>query len=345
MWKGPKMSDQNILLSICIPTFNRANYLYSNLLSIFNQVDQNEEVEVIVSDNSSTDATPKIVQEFMSNKNFIYFRQQTNIGFSKNILQLTPMAKGRFCWIVGDDDFILQGAISSVLALIKQNPNIDYFYASIKGIPVDEYKRYSSPFETSKYHTKCLPDEINYQQVAKWEDLLTNKYSIIFLGELMASIFRREIWMSHKIKPKEEDFVTLETTYPHSVILANTFIGKKAIYIKTPLILALDGAREWWGKLGFILIVHVKSLLDLYKEKRVSKKILNQCYISYLRMTMKYVFRYLLHPKAQFRDKVSLRRYSTFAFAHPLFTAIALLANTKEMLASFMKRTRKRLPQ
>jgi glycosyltransferase involved in cell wall biosynthesis len=49
-----KQEKKQIALSICIPTYNRANLLRNTLLSLAPQVDVNSDFcEVIVSDNAS----------------------------------------------------------------------------------------------------------------------------------------------------------------------------------------------------------------------------------------------------------------------------------------------------
>lgn len=69
------------LVSICIPTFNRANYLKQTLDSIVNQSEfLDERVEVVVFDNGSIDKTHEVCNEYMCYSNFFYHRISENIG-------------------------------------------------------------------------------------------------------------------------------------------------------------------------------------------------------------------------------------------------------------------------
>ena len=52
------------ILTIAIPTFNRANYLKNNLKNIIKQASIHNHVEVIVIDNASTDNTYNICIEY-----------------------------------------------------------------------------------------------------------------------------------------------------------------------------------------------------------------------------------------------------------------------------------------
>ena len=80
------------LLSICIPTRNRAAFLYRTLRSITETpVFQNgNEVEVVVSDNASTDATEEIVKIFTEKygNKIVYSRNDENIKDKKTARRL-----------------------------------------------------------------------------------------------------------------------------------------------------------------------------------------------------------------------------------------------------------------
>ena len=69
------------IVSICIPTYNRAKYLKKSIDSIISQPEfQNGEVEIVISDNASTDKTEDLVQKYGSEyENIIYFKNSQNI--------------------------------------------------------------------------------------------------------------------------------------------------------------------------------------------------------------------------------------------------------------------------
>lgn len=323
------MSNQNIILSICIPTYNRGEFLNSSLLSIFKQIENNPLVEVVVSDNHSTDDTLEIVKPFHQFNNFKYFRQDENVGMSKNILDVVSKAKGEFCWLIGDDDFILQGAIDQLIKLIESNKDVDFYYVKLSGIHINEYRKNKGVFDST--YCNAVPEPVEYELIDKWEKLIGPKYSSIFMGELMASVFRREIWMSHKVHPDNGFLSNIENSYVFTVIYANTFFGKKSMYIYTPMILVLDGVRDWWDRLGYILIVLGKELLELHREKGLKNPTLRECYIAYIEMTLPFAFRYTLF-KSRFKDKIPVKKYWLFLCTHPLHTIIALLIMLKKLL-------------
>lgn len=68
------------------------------------------QVQILVSDNASSDQTPQILKiwsERIGNENlFRYYRQKENIGASRNVVSLFYEAKTPWLWFLGDDDRI-----------------------------------------------------------------------------------------------------------------------------------------------------------------------------------------------------------------------------------------------
>jgi abequosyltransferase len=111
------MSD--VLLSICIPTFNRARFLKRTLDSIFSQTVETD-IELFISDNASTDNTEEIVAEYRTLRHSIrYVRNSTNLGPDVNVARCFEAATGRYVMVFGDDDILLPGSLDLVLRLIK----------------------------------------------------------------------------------------------------------------------------------------------------------------------------------------------------------------------------------
>lgn len=129
------MSDQP-LLSIAIPTYNRAKYLDLCLQRISEEIDSLNEVqrkliEVYVSDNGSTDDTPIVVSRYqeMLGKKFGVVRTRDNMGMDFNFARCYELAKTPYVWLVGDDDIILPGKLKKVLDVLIGN-EIDLLYVN-----------------------------------------------------------------------------------------------------------------------------------------------------------------------------------------------------------------------
>lgn len=59
------MKNKQPLLSICIPTYNRSTYLEEALCNIINDTSFSDDIEIIISDNASTDNTQEIVSKYI----------------------------------------------------------------------------------------------------------------------------------------------------------------------------------------------------------------------------------------------------------------------------------------
>ncbi len=115
------------LLSICIPTYDRSNYLDYLLSNITEQigVDSNL-VEIIVSDNFSKDSTNLIIQKHQLNSlNLKYIRNYKNSGVANNLTTAIVNSSAKYCWLMGDDDALRDGALPYILEAIKSyNPDV-----------------------------------------------------------------------------------------------------------------------------------------------------------------------------------------------------------------------------
>lgn len=105
----------SIRLSICIPTYNRAAFLGQALDSIIAQA--TDEVEIVISDNASTDDTEALVRDYQTHFPRIrYHRNPENLGADRNFLKVVEIAQGEYCWLLGSDDALADGAIAAVLS-------------------------------------------------------------------------------------------------------------------------------------------------------------------------------------------------------------------------------------
>ena len=109
-------------LTIAIPTYNRIEKLKQCLSNaILESVDK--DVEILVSDNCSTDGTQaymnKIIKE---NSRINYMRNKENLGPDRNFLNCFNNAQGEYILLLGDDDFLLPGSVKSILDCIEENP-------------------------------------------------------------------------------------------------------------------------------------------------------------------------------------------------------------------------------
>lgn len=99
-------------VTIAIPTYNRAAFLTEALDSAIGQTYQN--IEVIVSDNASTDNTLQLLGNYNDDR-LIVIQQETNLGMVGNWNACLEMASGEFFILLSDDDFLDPTAIEEMV--------------------------------------------------------------------------------------------------------------------------------------------------------------------------------------------------------------------------------------
>jgi abequosyltransferase len=116
------------ILSICILTYNRATLLRETLESLLPQVSGNDRVEVVISDNASTDGTPALVADYVARYAQVrYCRNEQNKGFDGNIAACIERAQGEYVSFFSDDDLAPPGVLAAILnALARHKPAILY---------------------------------------------------------------------------------------------------------------------------------------------------------------------------------------------------------------------------
>ena len=87
--------------SICIPTYNTADYIGEAIQSVLNQTFT--DYEIVISDNCSTDNTKELVDLFKSDK-IKYFQNHENIGLYPNMSLAVKRAKGKYIQVLCADD-------------------------------------------------------------------------------------------------------------------------------------------------------------------------------------------------------------------------------------------------
>jgi glycosyltransferase involved in cell wall biosynthesis len=100
------------LVSVCLPVRNGADHLPRVIRSVLAQ--DYGELELVISDNASTDGTEDVCREFAaSDRRVVYHRQAENVGLLNNFVGAMRISRGVFFRWVGDDDWLAPNSISS----------------------------------------------------------------------------------------------------------------------------------------------------------------------------------------------------------------------------------------
>jgi abequosyltransferase len=114
-------SQRNILLSICIPTYNHAEPLRKALESMIPQARQHN-IPIYVSDNASTDHTVRVLESFQKNYPQLYFREnKENMGIDQNMIDAAGMASSKYVWVIGARRIILSGMLHKIYGILEKS--------------------------------------------------------------------------------------------------------------------------------------------------------------------------------------------------------------------------------
>jgi glycosyltransferase involved in cell wall biosynthesis len=113
------------LFTIGIPTYNRAGYLRKALAAAESQT--LGDLEVLVSDNASTDETAAVVRGAGGRTR--YLGQETNVGASANFLKLIEAANGKYFSFLQDDDLVHCDFARRAAAAFERFPDADLYMA------------------------------------------------------------------------------------------------------------------------------------------------------------------------------------------------------------------------
>ncbi len=117
-------------LSICIPTYNRARYLATLLTHLEELVEQLPfEVEIIVSDNASSDNTLELLDEARGRLPLLILQQSENLGSIRNMSCAKRAAKGEYLVYLADDDRLKPDALVDSITRLDANPKAAALYA------------------------------------------------------------------------------------------------------------------------------------------------------------------------------------------------------------------------
>jgi glycosyltransferase involved in cell wall biosynthesis len=110
-------------VSVCIPTYNRANFLQYSVNSVLTQTYQ--DFEIIICDDASTDNTSEIIKQW-NDPRIRYIRQPINGGRSKNMRSGFEAARGTYFIKFDDDDALTPEFLEKTVAVLDRETGIDF---------------------------------------------------------------------------------------------------------------------------------------------------------------------------------------------------------------------------
>lgn len=216
-----KNNHTSMILSICIATYNRAQYIRETLGSILPQVP--DCCEVVVCDNASTDQTSEILSDYERRFPCLrYFRHDTNLGLERNFDFAVTTARGDYCWLFTDDDLMKPTAIGTVLQTLRERP-------ALVVVNVESYSTDAS--EATPRYIEIYKNHVYTPQEADqfFRDIM------ILVRYIGAFVIQRSVWLA---RDRER---YLGSLFTHVGVVFQDLLPGNAVVVAEPLV------RYRWG--------------------------------------------------------------------------------------------------
>ncbi len=277
------MSSDTPLLSICIPTFNRAELLELCLATVLPQLTAFPyEVECVISNNASTDHTSELIARFAAQYPVKVFRNDTNIGIIANITKCaSELASGEFVLLIGDDDAVCTGAVEKILKSLRLLDAPDLLALNVGYLPRSERPTAANAMGGVPAITAKTLRRSELEGVVTFDNLLegpcadfTASYSVVI---------RRRLWKEYFPSAcHDEPFTSVRTTYPSGYIIANAMPGRLAAAIASPAIMIYEmpGSEYSWARYRAInSLIYFTLLLRIFEQNGIASRILKPYYV------------------------------------------------------------------
>lgn len=176
------MTSNRPILTIAIPTYNRASILENALKNLLPQlVEFCEKIELIISDNASTDNTQSVIEEIKikyPTLNIVTFLQSTNTGYFGNFKKCKELATGYYFWLLSDNEHLSVDVVKVLMNSIQTNTKL-YGAIYLAEITKSKQNKLNSNFEGFKVFETDFKSLIDNETA--W--LLTSISSVVFIND------------------------------------------------------------------------------------------------------------------------------------------------------------------
>jgi len=267
------------LVTIGIPTFNRADqYLKEAIESAVNQTYPN--LDIIVSDNCSSDDTGQIVKSF-NNSRIRYHRHDKNIGGNANFNFCLKQARGAFFLLLHDDDLIDNDFIETCINAIGDRHEIGIVRTgtreidqdgnvliespnTVEGLSNEEFYRHWFAWKTSLYLCSTLFNTSRLTEIGGFQSK-HNLFQDVLAEFHLAAVYGRidifDVKASFRKHPGAETFASEVGAWCEDSAFLLDLICK--LSTKDQVRIRKEGLY-YFSKFNYILAKNIKSPLNRY---------------------------------------------------------------------------------
>ena len=141
------VGERRPLVSIGLPVYNGEEYLAESIESILDQTFT--DLELVICDNASTDSTPQIIEQYAAKDDRIRtYRNDVNIGGSRNANRVFELSIGRYYRLASHDDVCLPRMLEEFVGVLEADPTIVLCYSAT--LLIDEHGEQIRPSAVGK---------------------------------------------------------------------------------------------------------------------------------------------------------------------------------------------------
>jgi abequosyltransferase len=242
VYREVRSGEDQPTLSICIATRNRSGYIGQTLGNILEQC--GSDIEVVVVDGASTDDTSAVVTELTTTwSNLKYHPQVTNSGIDGDFDKAVELARGRYCWLMSDDDFLAPNAVDRVLSACCKAPD---------AVIVDAEVRTADFTEILVPRRLAFSGERHYDEVESEQLFIDVGQHLNYIGAL---VIRRVLWLKRKRN------LYYGSEFIHVGVLFQSPLPGGAIVIGEPLVHIRYGVGNWTSRSFHVWMFKWPSLI------------------------------------------------------------------------------------
>ncbi|MFN0024600.1 MAG: glycosyltransferase [Parvularculaceae bacterium] len=221
-------------LSICITTYNRADWLRVCLRTLARLIpDQRSDIEVLVVDNASSDKTPQVFEPYVGRSDFRFIRNPSNVGMLGNLAVTADAARGEYVWIIGDDDLPAPGSIEAILDAIKKNDGAALIYLNYSYTREDDPGKVVDLDEYFASATPISPPSADFAApIAALSMMSENLFTAIY-----CLVFRRDHSLrAYTLDTSGRPFSTMLTCIPSTYHVLHHMMHERGVWLGEPQI-------------------------------------------------------------------------------------------------------------
>jgi len=263
---------QRPLLSVCITTYERADWLelnIENFIEIAKHLGQ--QVELVVCDNGSPKFVGEIFSKYQHHKQISLYCNSGNIGMLGNLPQTVSLARGDYVWLIGDDDIIHNDSLEKIIDIIQSKKpeliNLNYAHCADPNPPKKEdLKQYL------KSATKICSGSSSHEGLLKE----VSCYNENFYTAIYSFVAKRSYaWRIYSQDTSGQPFSSLQTCIPTTKYILSNMMETKAYWESEPLITV--NLNVSWGRYAPLWILErIPEVYDLAELNGISTNEVDQ---------------------------------------------------------------------